>query len=135
VALSAPGHDLLAAYPFHGDARDASSSEYVTDITGTSAAAPLVSGAAALLKSLRPDWKAPQIRAQLIATADSIDPVQVADVRYKLGGRLNVGRAVSALGPREAPASVSAAGRTFVLQKTLAFALSKLGVFLPSFTP
>jgi subtilisin family serine protease len=97
VAISAPGYELLAAHPFHGAARDASSTQYVSDIIGTSAAAPLVSGAAALIKSLRPEWKAAQIRQRLISTAESIDPVQSADVRGKMGGRLDVGRAVSGL--------------------------------------
>ena len=98
VAMSAPGFEMIGAHPFHGAAHDASSTEYVTGVIGTSAAVPLVSGAAALIKSLRPDWKAEQIRARLIATVDPIDPIQSEDVRYRLGkGRLNVGRAVQGL--------------------------------------
>jgi subtilisin family serine protease len=129
VSLSAPGFEMLAAHPFHGAAHDASSTEYVTGVVGTSAAVPLVSGAAALIKSLRPDWKAPQIRARLLATTDPIDPIQSAESRYKLGsGRLNVARAVQGLNPPRTsstphPASVGIA---------LANALSYLKLFIPS---
>jgi subtilisin family serine protease len=95
VALSAPGFELIGAHPFHGDAHDASSTQYVSGVVGTSAAVPLVSGAAALLKSIHPDWKAPQLRAQLLASADDINPIQKPNVRGKLGaGRLNIGRAI-----------------------------------------
>jgi len=98
VTLSAPGFSMLAAFPFHGAAHDASSTEYVSGVVGTSAAVPLVSGAAALLKSLHPDWKAPQIRARLIATTDEINPIQSDEVRYKMGsGRLNIARAVGSV--------------------------------------
>ena len=97
--MSAPGFDMVGAHPFHGAARDASSTEYVFGVVGTSAAVPLVAGTAALIKSVRPDWKAEQIRTRLISTVDPIDPIQSEDVRYRLGtGRLNAARALQGLG-------------------------------------
>lgn len=62
---------------------------------GSSFSAPLVAGAAALVKSARPDWKAKEIILNLLATADDIDglnPGYAGQVGY---GRLNVGRAVA----------------------------------------
>ena len=101
VGISAPGFQIVAAHPFAFE--HASSTSYISGLTGTSLAAPLVSGAAALVKSLRPNWTPKQIRAHLIATSDPIDPIQAAYVRNGMGrGRLNVGRAVTALRPRGA---------------------------------
>ena len=62
---------------------------------GSSFSTPLVAGAAALVKSVRPDWKAKEIILDLLATADDIDglnPGYVGQIGY---GRLNVGRAVA----------------------------------------
>jgi len=60
---------------------------------GTSFATAFVSGAAALLKSLHPEWTPAQIRDNLIQTADDLffDPRGEGKRLYK---RLNVGRAV-----------------------------------------
>lgn len=62
---------------------------------GSSFSVPLVAGAAALVKSVRPDWKAKEIILDLLASADDIDnlnPGFVGQIGY---GRLNVGRAVA----------------------------------------
>lgn len=97
VGISAPGFEFVAAHPIqNGDT--ASTTAFISGITGTSAAAPLVSGAAALIKSLRPEWKAKQIYQRLVSTADPIEDMQQEEVRGGLGrGRLNVERAVSGL--------------------------------------
>lgn len=58
---------------------------------GTSFAAPIVAGAAALLKAVHPDWKPDQIISTLISTADPIVNNNSA-ITY---GRLNIGKAVS----------------------------------------
>lgn len=102
VGISAPGFEFVAAHPLtNGDV--ASSSAFITGLSGTSAAAPLVSGAAALLKSLRPEWRANEIRARLVRTADPIEEMQARVVRGGMGsGRLNVGRAVKGLVTRNA---------------------------------
>jgi uncharacterized protein (TIGR03437 family) len=75
--------------------------------SGTSFAAPLVAGAAALVKQKHPDWKVPQIRSALINYASQAvtvndgmgngtgvsDPI---DVQWEGAGRLDVGAAVNA---------------------------------------
>lgn len=97
VGISAPGFEFVAAHPIQsGDT--ASTTAFISGITGTSAAAPLVSGAAALVKSLRPEWTGRQIYQRLVSTADPIEEMQNEEVRGGLGyGRLNVERAVSGL--------------------------------------
>ncbi len=59
---------------------------------GTSFAAPIVAGAAALLKAAHPDWKPDQIISTLISTADSIAAKNTHSISF---GRLNVGKAMS----------------------------------------
>ncbi|HEY0895900.1 MAG TPA: S8 family serine peptidase [Sphingobacteriaceae bacterium] len=67
--------------------------------TGTSMAAPLVSGAAALVKTAFPDLDMQQVGEQLRVTADLIDPLNPG-FEGKLGkGRLNVLRAVTEITP------------------------------------
>ncbi len=67
--------------------------------TGSSMAAPLVSGAAALVKTAFPDLDMQQVGEQLRATADFIDDLNPG-FEGKLGkGRLNVLRAVTEITP------------------------------------
>ncbi len=60
-------------------------------MSGTSMATPHVAGAAAILKQRHPDWTAQQLKAALVASADSSVP---GDVRETGGGRLDVKAAV-----------------------------------------
>jgi len=76
-----------------------SSNGYVA-VDGTSFAAPLVAGAAALVKQAHPTWTAAQIKSALVNTAaqsvstdDYDDPV---DVQWMGAGLLNANAAVSA---------------------------------------
>ena len=62
--------------------------------TGTSFAAPHVSGAAALLRALHPTWSFAQLKAHLMASVDRLPQLQGKVVS---GGRLNVAKAV--IGP------------------------------------
>ena len=89
---------------------------------GTSFAAPLVAGAAALVKQAHPGWTPGQIKsallnysAQDVVTDDFTDPV---DVQWIGAGRLDANAAVSAIVTAE-PA-------------TLSFGFLKSGVALPS---
>ena len=61
---------------------------------GTSAASPTVAGAVALLRSVRPDASAVEVRNALI---NSTDPLPTLQGKMVSGGRLNVARAIQAL--------------------------------------
>ena len=56
-------------------------------------AAPLVAGAAALIKSLHPDWTFSQIRSQILSSVDIFDGPSWKN-KTATSGRLNVARAV-----------------------------------------
>jgi hypothetical protein len=63
---------------------------------GTSMAAPVVAGVAALVKSQFPSYTAEQVTQQLLTTADNIDAINTAQYQGKLGvGRVNAFKAVS----------------------------------------
>lgn len=93
VHLAAPGTDIISTEP-GGRYRTAS---------GTSAACPLVSGAAALLLSARPDLTLDELKAALLGSVD-----HPASLRGKLitGGRLNVARAMQSLSRDDLPAII-----------------------------
>jgi serine protease len=85
VGVSAPGDTVWTTWK---------PSDY-TLFTGTSPAAPIVSGTAALVKSLHPTWTPAQIAEQIRVTADPIDNLN-PDYVQQLGlGRVNAFRAVS----------------------------------------
>ncbi|MBN1542724.1 S8 family serine peptidase [candidate division KSB1 bacterium] len=85
VDLSAPGINLLSTIP---------GNSYGT-ATGTSMAAPLVSGVLALVAVAQPNGSGLQWAEQVRATADPIDVLN-PDHRFQLGrGRVNAFRAVS----------------------------------------
>lgn len=87
VDLSAPGQAIFSTMP---------NGSYAIS-NGTSMAAPIVAGAAALLKSQFPQFNALQIAAQLKVTTDNIDTLE-ANQPYAglLGtGRLNIYRALT----------------------------------------
>jgi subtilisin family serine protease len=83
VDLAAPGVDILGAYP-PGDWAYAD---------GTSAAAPQVSGAAALLASHRPLLTPVELRAALMNGVDKVGGLHGV---VGVGGRLNVQKALTA---------------------------------------
>ena len=95
IDVSAPGDGMFAARPTK-DSHDStrSAAGYVDGLSGTSIAAPLVTGLAALLKAEHPAWRGPQIAARIIQTADSVDE-QNPLYKGKMGhGRINVARAL-----------------------------------------
>ncbi len=64
--------------------------------SGTSVATPVVSGVAALIKAKNPALSAVQIRNIIINSSDSIDSVNNADVRGKIGqGLINAEKALA----------------------------------------
>jgi serine protease len=85
VGVSAPGTNVLGTWK---------PSTY-DSLSGTSPAAPIVSGTAALVKSHHPTWTPAQIAEQIRVTADPIDDLN-PDYVQQLGlGRVNAFRAVS----------------------------------------
>ena len=75
--------------------------QYTDNASGTSFAAPLVAGLAALLKTQNPDWTVDQIREQIRVTSDDISS-QNNTFRYRnnIGkGRVNATRAVTETSP------------------------------------
>jgi serine protease len=87
VDISAPGANIFSTWP---------NGSYIPS-SGTSMAAPVVSGAAALLRAHFPHYNALQIAAQLKVTADNIDaiPENVPYAGLMGTGRLNIHRALT----------------------------------------
>jgi subtilisin family serine protease len=85
VDVSAPGEAVTTT--FSGGAYGSS--------TGTSMAAPFVSGLAGLLRSQHPDWSPSLVRSQIIHTTDNIDGLNPAYAGQLGSGRINAGKAVT----------------------------------------
>jgi len=84
VDLAAPGQFILTTDVGGG----------FTSVSGTSFSAPMVSGAVALLKTIRPGASAEEIRQVL---KDSADPLPSLQNRVQSAGRLNVAEAIRQL--------------------------------------
>ncbi len=82
VDIAAPGTNVLSTWLGKGTQK----------LSGTSMAAPVVAGAAALLKAANPSWTAKDIKARLLET---VDPVSSLKSKILSGGRLNVGKALA----------------------------------------
>lgn len=82
VDLAAPGRDILTT---------ALGNDYETR-SGTSLAAPIVAGVAALVLSTRPGLSVPQLRSALL---ESVDKVPGLHGKVSSGGRVSAARAVS----------------------------------------
>ncbi|MFH1982441.1 MAG: S8 family serine peptidase [Pseudomonadota bacterium] len=83
VDLLAPGSDIRSTLPVSAGGYGYKS--------GTSMAAPQVSGAIALLWSKKPGLTAAQVKAAIF---DSVDPISAAQGKTVTGGRLNIGNAL-----------------------------------------
>ena len=84
VDLGAPGTTVLSTVPF-GD---------YAYFSGTSMAAPMVSGAIGLLKGIDPDASVAEIKDVILASTDPLDGLAGRTVS---GGRLNLANAVAAI--------------------------------------
>jgi hypothetical protein len=87
--LVAPGVALLTAEPGRGD----NGAERYASVSGSSASAAAVAGAAALLAQARPELDASALKALLVGTARSLDQDSVA---AQGAGMLDLGAALSA---------------------------------------
>ena len=95
VDVSAPGSDIFAARPTYDRETGSPAAGYVGGLSGTSVAAPLVSGLAVLLKSRHPYWTANEIAGRIIGTADPLSGLP-AELSGKMGsGKINVARALA----------------------------------------
>lgn len=95
--LSAPGYDLFGARPSYPRKEEGSrpAERYLEGMTGTSLAAPLVSGVASLLKAARPDLTVDQLHQLLITNTDNIEALLKPSEQRKMGsGRLNASKAL-----------------------------------------
>ena len=91
VHLAAPGVNILSSLP---------GNQYAS-WSGTSMAAPHVTGAAALFLSARPDATVAEVKQQLMATTDAVPALAGKTVS---GGRLNLAKLIAAAGhPPAAP--------------------------------
>ena len=83
VHLGAPGKDIYSTWPSADNAYEFN--------TGTSMAAPMVAGAAALLRARFPNESAQQIVARIL---NSVDPLPSLAGKCVTGGRLNLRKAL-----------------------------------------
>ena len=90
VHIAAPGDRIFSTSP----------ADTYSVMSGTSMAAPYVTGAAALILAANPGMTAQQLKTRLLA---SVDPVPALDGKVASGGRLNVHRALNPSMPAAAP--------------------------------
>ncbi len=106
VDVSAPGDNIYG--PAYYDPSVPGFDSYFYYNTGTSFAAPMVSGLAAMLRALHPSWSPDDITERIRETADNIDRLNPG-YAGKLGtGRINCARAVGVALPPRPPSNVQA---------------------------
>ncbi len=99
--MVAVGTDIYMAAQTYDPAGGQYSSTRYADASGTSFAAPMVAGAAALVKQKHPTWTPAQIRSALINSASQDvtqdDSGDTIDVQWMGAGKLDAGAAVNAV--------------------------------------
>ena len=108
VDLGAPGAGIYSTYR---------SDSYIT-MSGTSMAAPFVTGAVALLHDLHPDWNFHQLINRILSTTDADLALQGKTVT---GGRLDLARAIGAPPSITPPPSPAPAPTTPPITATTTF--------------
>ncbi|KAK9734762.1 hypothetical protein RND81_04G161700 [Saponaria officinalis] len=92
--ITAPGVDILAAYspiaPMSGFSEDKRKVTYNV-LSGTSMSCPHVTGVAAYLKSLHPDWSPAAIRSSLMTTANPMSPKDDPHTEFPYGSEFAYG--------------------------------------------
>jgi subtilisin family serine protease len=104
VQLGAPGENILSTLPTTGPLSSSTGYGY---LSGTSMAAPQVSGAAALLWSLHPSWTMQQVRSRLLATTR---PLPSLFDKVSSCGELDIGAATNPALPELASLCVARTG-------------------------
>lgn len=104
VQLGAPGENTLSTLPTTGPLSSSTGYGY---LSGTSMAAPQVSGAAALLWSLHPSWTMQQVRSRLLATTR---PLPSLFGKVSSCGELDIGAATNPAIPELASLCVARTG-------------------------
>ena len=98
VDLAAPGKSIMSTIP-DGNENSKTPSPAYRALSGTSMAAPMVTGTAALVKSKYPTLTAAEIRSWLMLSVDKSDdpssPLHEFKNRVASEGRLNVARALT----------------------------------------
>ncbi len=94
IDLSAPGEYIYSTQRYAPQYGNGYNQNFSGPWFGSSFSVPLVAGAAALIKSVRPDWTAQEIISDLLSTADDIDSLNPGLAGQSGYGRLNVGKAV-----------------------------------------
>lgn len=116
VDLFAPGKDIYSTYPLHlcrtgtCDLATHRANGYHC-MTGTSMAAPFVTGVAALLKSINPALTGIQIKEIILHTVDEVNSLSGLSVT---GGKLNALRAVNSIAYDYDAATSTITGLNFV---------------------
>ncbi|MGA1864975.1 MAG: S8 family serine peptidase [bacterium] len=92
IDISAPGVNIMSLFHDNSDPEN----DHVAAMDGTSMAAPLAAGLAALIWSQNPSWSASQVKQRLLANVDPIDDLPCnSTYAGKLGaGRINAFKAV-----------------------------------------
>ncbi|WP_201980083.1 S8 family peptidase [Hymenobacter rubidus] len=104
VDLVAPGTSILTCYGYHLANSGGPADDDYTAVGGTSFSAPMVAGAAALVRRRFPAYNAAQVAARLRQTTDNIDgiPANAAWVGRLGTGRLNMVQALTRPNVQEA---------------------------------
>jgi len=111
VDLAAPGVLILSTWPIDQPLQNRPGWEGYAYGSKTSLSTAFVSGAAALLRSHRPDLKAGQVEAVLFQSADDLNASSFAGWDPYLGwGRVNLQKALHLLEPLQAPQNVRGYG-------------------------